>query len=180
MISLILAVGLFFLPESPRWFVKKGRVDAAAAALARIRGQPADSEYIQSELAEIVANHEYETELMPTGGYFSSWMACFSGSLRNPASNLRKTILGTSIQVSQRPLQNTSSRVSSQSGSIGGKCGTCFPQHHLAPRRDHFPTILADTIIDDAAAHRCQLHLLLWHVLLVRPDSKPDQNSARN
>lgn len=95
---LILATGLFFLPESPRWFVKKGKVDQAATALARIRGQPADSDYIQQELAEIVANHEYETELMPTGGYFASWMACFSGSLRNPASNLRKTILGTSIQ----------------------------------------------------------------------------------
>jgi SP family sugar:H+ symporter-like MFS transporter len=99
---LILAVGLFILPESPRWFVKKGRVDEAAAALARIRGQPADSNYITQELAEIVANHEYETELMPTGGYFASWMACFSGSLWNPASNLRKTILGTSIQMMQQ------------------------------------------------------------------------------
>jgi len=101
-IRLILATGLFFLPESPRWFVKKGRVDEAAAALARIRGQPADSNYITQELAEIVANHEYETELMPTGGYFASWMACFSGSLWNPASNLRKTILGTSIQMMQQ------------------------------------------------------------------------------
>jgi hypothetical protein len=99
---LILATGLFFLPESPRWFVKKGRVDDAAAALARIRGQPADSNYITQELAEIVANHEYETELMPAGGYFASWFACFSGSLRNPASNLRRTILGTSIQMMQQ------------------------------------------------------------------------------
>lgn len=103
---LILAVGLFLLPESPRWFVKRGRVDAAAAALSRIRGQPQDSTYIQEELAEIIANHEYETELMPAGGYIAQWGACFTGGLRNPGSNLRRTILGTSIQVSP-PLWNS-------------------------------------------------------------------------
>jgi SP family sugar:H+ symporter-like MFS transporter len=119
-VSLILAVGLFFLPESPRWFVKKGRVDAAANALARIRGQPADSHYIQSELAEIVANHEYETELIPQGGYFASWGACFTGGLRNPASNLRKTILGTSIQMMQQ-LTGTSRSLIPTPSDLEGK-----------------------------------------------------------
>lgn len=97
--SMILAIGLFLLPESPRWFVKRGQTDAAAASLARIRGQPQDSAYIQEELAEIIANHEYETELMPAGEYLAQWGACFTGGLRNPGSNLRRTILGTSIQV---------------------------------------------------------------------------------
>jgi SP family sugar:H+ symporter-like MFS transporter len=100
--ALILGTGLFFLPESPRWFVKKGRVDAAARSLATVRGQPVDSAYVQEELAEIVANHEYETELMPAGGYIEGWVACFRGGLRNPASNLRRTILGTSMQMMQQ------------------------------------------------------------------------------
>lgn len=100
--ALILAVGLFILPESPRYFVKKGKLDQAASVLARLRGQPRDSEFIQNELAEIVANHEYEMQVTPAGSYFASWAACFKGGLFNPSSNLRRTILGTSLQMMQQ------------------------------------------------------------------------------
>jgi sugar porter (SP) family MFS transporter len=100
--ALILGTGLIFLPESPRFFVKKNNLEKARAALARVRGQPTDSEYINAELAEIVANAEYERRVMPSTGYFGSWAACFSGSLWNPSSNLRKVILGTSIQMMQQ------------------------------------------------------------------------------
>jgi SP family sugar:H+ symporter-like MFS transporter len=100
--SLILGGGLLFLPESPRYFVKRGRLDKAAQCLSRLRGQTQDSELIQQELAEIVANHEYELQVIPQGGYFSSWMNCFTGSLMNPGSNLRRTILGTSLQMMQQ------------------------------------------------------------------------------
>jgi Sugar (and other) transporter len=58
--AITLATGLFFLPESPHFFVKNGRLEKAAKALCRVRGQPIESEYIQDELAEIIANHEYE------------------------------------------------------------------------------------------------------------------------
>ncbi|KAK9244018.1 general substrate transporter [Lipomyces tetrasporus] len=100
--ALILGIGLFILPESPRYFVKKDRLDRAAEVLARLRGQPRDSEYIQQELAEIVANNEYELQLIPQGNYFESWIACFRGGLRNRSSNLRRTILGTSMQMMQQ------------------------------------------------------------------------------
>jgi sugar porter (SP) family MFS transporter len=63
--AIILATGLALLPESPRYFVKKGKLDKAAKALGRVRGQPVDSEYIQDELAEIIANHEYEMSIVP-------------------------------------------------------------------------------------------------------------------
>lgn len=100
--ALILAIGLFLLPESPRYFVKRGRLDKAAVALGKIRGQPQDSEYIQQELAEIVANHEYELQVIPQGSYLNSWMNCFKGSLFVSSSNLRRTILGTSLQMMQQ------------------------------------------------------------------------------
>lgn len=58
--ALVLGVGLFLLPESPRYFVKKGNLKMAAKALSSVRGQPEESDYVRQELAEIVANHEYE------------------------------------------------------------------------------------------------------------------------
>jgi len=100
--AIILAVGLFFLPESPRYFVKRGQLDRATDVLARLRGEPRESDYIQQELAEIVANHEYELTVIPQGNYFTSWLNCFRGSLSNPSSNVRRTILGTSLQMMQQ------------------------------------------------------------------------------
>lgn len=100
--AMILAGGIAMLPESPRWYVKMGRPDDAAKALGRIRGQPTESEYIREELAEIVANYEYERSLMPTDSYFGSWLYCFKGGLTRSNSNLRLTILGTSIQMMQQ------------------------------------------------------------------------------
>jgi MFS transporter, SP family, galactose:H+ symporter len=45
----IFALGMFFLPESPRWLAKRGHHDAARAILARIR----DTHDVDSELHEI-------------------------------------------------------------------------------------------------------------------------------
>lgn len=98
----ILAGGLFFLPDSPRYFVKRGQLTEATGALSRLRGQPLDSEYIRIELTEIVANEEYERSLIPATGFIGSWMNCFTGGLRDQKSNLRRTILGTSLQMMQQ------------------------------------------------------------------------------
>lgn len=100
--ALILGGGLLFLPDSPRYFVKKGKLDVAAVALAKLRDQPIESDFIQDELAEIIANHEYEMSVIPQGGYFDSWLNCFKGSLFRQNSNLRRTILGTSLQMMQQ------------------------------------------------------------------------------
>jgi len=100
--GLILAIGIFCLPDSPRYFVKRGRVEQARQVLARLRGQPVDSELIELELAEIVANADYERRAIPTDSWFGSWAACFSGSVFNASSNLRRTILGTSLQMMQQ------------------------------------------------------------------------------
>jgi sugar porter (SP) family MFS transporter len=100
--AIVLAVGLAFLPESPRYYVRKGNLEKANANLARLRNQPVDSEYVKDELAEIVANHELEQKSMPSGGYLSTWFSCFRGSVFKPSSNLRRTILGTSLQMMQQ------------------------------------------------------------------------------
>lgn len=100
--ALILAVGLFVLPETPRYFVKRGDHHKAAGVLACLRGQPEHSDYVQQELAEIIANHQYEMEVVPGRGYLSSWMNCFRGSISKQSSNLRRTLLGTSLQMMQQ------------------------------------------------------------------------------
>lgn len=100
--AMILGGGLLFLPDSPRYFVKRGNLKRATNALARLRGQPNDSEYIQQELAEIVANEEYERQLIPSTSWFGSWANCFKGSVWKSNSNLRRTILGTSLQMMQQ------------------------------------------------------------------------------
>ncbi|OJD32302.1 monosaccharide transporter [Diplodia corticola] len=94
--ALILGGGLLMLPESPRYFVKDDKLEEAAKALARIRGQPVDSEYIQSELAELVANFRHEREHMQSG-----WIDCFRGGW-SPSGNLRRVILGIFLQMFQQ------------------------------------------------------------------------------
>ncbi|KAI8629227.1 general substrate transporter [Xylariaceae sp. FL1651] len=100
--AIILAIGLFILPESPRFFVKKGKLEEAAKALAFCRGQPRESDYIRDELAEIVANNEHEMAHIPQQGYFQSWAACFKGSLARGDSPIRRTLLGAGLQAAQQ------------------------------------------------------------------------------
>jgi len=92
--AIILAAGLAVLPESPRYFVKKGKLEKAAKALASVRGQPIDSDYIQDELAEIIANHEYELQVVPQTSWLGSWTNCFKGSIMRGSSNSRRTVVG--------------------------------------------------------------------------------------
>ncbi|GAA5937010.1 hypothetical protein JCM3775_001925 [Rhodotorula graminis] len=100
--GIILAVGLFLLPDSPRYFVRKGQLDKARDTLVRLRGQAPTSQYIEVELAEIVANAEIEAAAIPTRSWYGSWRACFTGSVFDARSNLRRTILGTSLQMMQQ------------------------------------------------------------------------------
>ncbi|KAF3490877.1 uncharacterized protein GIQ15_00394 [Arthroderma uncinatum] len=94
--AFILGVGLLFLPDSPRYYIKQGKMDKAAAALARVRGQPAQSARIQAELTEIKANYDYESCISS-----SSWFDCFKGGL-SPSSNLKRVLVGTALQMFQQ------------------------------------------------------------------------------
>jgi sugar porter (SP) family MFS transporter len=107
--GIILAGGIACLPDSPRYFIKRGKTVEAKKALMKVRGvhptRP-DAEHLRAmvefELAEIIANEEYEREQTPAGGWLAGWTNCFKGSLFQSNSNLRKTILGTSLQMMQQ------------------------------------------------------------------------------
>ena len=129
----------------------KGQLHSAAKSLAYVRGQPIESEYIKDELAEIVANHEYEMQVVPQTSYIGSWVACFHGSLRKGNSNIRRIILGCGLQMWQQ---------------LTGKFSFRFPSKALpldpSSHRKH-SFLYVGTMLTPS---RHQLHLLLWHHLL--------------
>ncbi|KAG7423536.1 Major facilitator-type transporter ecdD [Fusarium oxysporum f. sp. raphani] len=70
--SLILFGGVLFLPETPRFLVKKNNLEKAAKSLSRLRRLTHDSPEITQELNEVIANHEFEMNLGR-----SSYLECF-------------------------------------------------------------------------------------------------------
>lgn len=71
-----MVIGLLFLPETPRYLIKRGNYQKAAESLAKLRRLPHDDPYIREELAEIQANHEYELKLGK-----ASYLDCFRGGM---------------------------------------------------------------------------------------------------
>lgn len=68
--TISLAIMMFFMPDSPRWLVKKGRVDEARRALAQVQtGGDLHDPLIDSEMDEIEATLAAES-LMEKPSYF--------------------------------------------------------------------------------------------------------------
>ncbi|KAG9596592.1 general substrate transporter, partial [Aureobasidium melanogenum] len=74
--AIILFVGLLILPETPRFYIKKGKHAEAARSLSKLRRLSTDHPAVESELAEINANHEYELSLGK-----ATYVDCFRGNL---------------------------------------------------------------------------------------------------
>jgi SP family sugar:H+ symporter-like MFS transporter len=74
--AIILFVGCIFLPETPRYLIKKGRPDRAAKSLSQLRRLDVEHPALLEELAEITANHEYELSLGK-----ATYLDCFKGNL---------------------------------------------------------------------------------------------------
>lgn len=74
----LMLLGLFFLKESPRWLVKKGRHEEALKSLAYIRCEQTDSPDIVHEMAEIRA--AVDEELHMTEGV--TWKECIAPGVR--------------------------------------------------------------------------------------------------
>lgn len=73
---LILAISVIFLPDTPRWFVHRGRLDDAHRAMRKLRGPTWPEEDISKEIQEVVAMDRIETELEGSGDY----PQCFKGT----------------------------------------------------------------------------------------------------
>jgi SP family sugar:H+ symporter-like MFS transporter len=74
--AIILFAGCIFLPETPRWYIKKGRPEQAAKSLSKLRRLDIDHPAVVEELSEITANHEYELSLGK-----ATYLDCFRGNL---------------------------------------------------------------------------------------------------
>ncbi|KAK6216810.1 hexose transporter [Colletotrichum tabaci] len=89
--SIILFVGMIILPETPRFLIKSGHVDRATKALAKLRRLPENDPYVAEEIAEIKANHDFETSIGT-----ASYLDCF----RPPV--LKRQFTGMALQALQQ------------------------------------------------------------------------------
>jgi len=71
-----MVTGCLFLPETPRYCIKKGNSERAARSLSKLRRLDVEHPALLEELAEITANHEYELSLGK-----ATYIDCFKGNL---------------------------------------------------------------------------------------------------
>ncbi|KAF4541144.1 General substrate transporter [Lasiodiplodia theobromae] len=82
-VPVFLSAGLFFVPESPRYLLNKGKTEQARRALETLRGDSLSAEHLELEWAEMVKGIEEEKRLATTVGVLDMF--------RN--TDLRRTLL---------------------------------------------------------------------------------------
>ena len=90
----ILAGGMTFLPESPRYLIKKGKYEKARRNLARVLRADIDSAEVKGEYDEIEANLRHEESLGQT-----SYIDCFRNG---PGRNRLRVLTGIFLQAWQQ------------------------------------------------------------------------------
>lgn len=92
--AIIMSIGIIFLPESPRWFIRGGKHDRAAKSLAFLNSTDIDDPVVRAEIADIQTNLDLELT-HGTGSYLD----CFRPNSRK---FLTRTMVGTSLQAFQQ------------------------------------------------------------------------------
>ncbi|KAJ6787111.1 hypothetical protein PWT90_09307 [Aphanocladium album] len=95
--AILLIVGMFLCPESPRWLAKEDNWEEATSTLARLRDLPPTDEYVQAEIQEMADQLEIERRL--TGG--SSAMALFREMFLIPG-NRKRAIISIVLMICQQ------------------------------------------------------------------------------
>jgi len=88
-ISVMMAIGLLFLPSSPRWLISRNYVEQGGQALAKLRG--GDTPDVQAEFEEIQDNIRLEREI---GN--GSWLELFSNGM------WKRLAIGVALQMFQQ------------------------------------------------------------------------------
>ncbi|KAI9591399.1 general substrate transporter [Syncephalis fuscata] len=87
--ALLMAIGMVFLPSSPRWLMSRGRVDQAAQSLRKLRGDNGIS--VQQELDEIQDSIRLEREVGDGG-----WRELIANGM------WRRVLIGVMLQIFQQ------------------------------------------------------------------------------
>ncbi|ROW01881.1 hypothetical protein VMCG_05570 [Cytospora schulzeri] len=90
-VPVVLTVGLFFIPESPRYLVNKGRMDQARRSLETLRGSSLRPEELELEWIEMVKGIGEEKKLAKTIGPLDQYRG----------TELRRTLLCYGVILSQ-------------------------------------------------------------------------------
>lgn len=109
--AVILAVGIMFVPQSPRWLMDNGREQECLDVLAGLRRLPTDSPLVQMEYLELKAQKLFETRVsehdyphLQDGSQSSKFklgVAGYKSLITNP-SNLRRTAVATLVMMFQQ------------------------------------------------------------------------------
>lgn len=66
-------MGLFFIKESPRWLITKGKSEQAAENLSYLRQLPPDHPYVQEEINQVKEQYEHEVSMVGEGFFAPMW-----------------------------------------------------------------------------------------------------------
>lgn len=90
-VPVVLAIGLFFVPESPRYLVNRGKMEKARRALESLRGSSLQPDELELEWVEMVKGIEEEKKLASTIGPLDQYRG----------TDLRRTLLCYGVIMSQ-------------------------------------------------------------------------------